>query len=55
MADIKGLDSEIKPYTGKINLEFNGSAGQSFEFFQTKEVNIKPPSVRPMILRSVKV
>ena len=41
MADIKGLDSEIKPYTGKINLEFNGSAGQSFGVFQTKEVNIK--------------
>lgn len=41
MAELKGENSEVSPFTGRINLEFNGSAGQSFGVFQTKEVDIK--------------
>lgn len=41
MAKIKGNTSEITAYSGKIDLEFKGSAGQSFGVFQTKEVDIK--------------
>lgn len=41
MAEIKGEKSEIKPYTETIELEFTGSAGQSFGVFQTKDVNIR--------------
>ena len=41
IAQIKGERSDVNPYTGKIKLEFNGSAGQSFGVFQTKEVDIR--------------
>jgi glutamate synthase domain-containing protein 2/glutamate synthase domain-containing protein 3 len=40
MAEIKGEKTDIKPYTGKIDLKFSGSAGQSFGVFQTEEVDI---------------
>ncbi len=41
MADINGEKTDVTPYSGKINLEFKGSAGQSFGVFQTDEVDIK--------------
>tara|TARA_B100000575_G_C23001752_1_gene577202 strand:- start:9 stop:1028 length:1020 start_codon:yes stop_codon:yes gene_type:complete len=41
MAEIKGEKTDIKPYSGKIDLTFTGSAGQSFGVFQTKDVDIK--------------
>lgn len=41
MAEIKGETSAVKPYSGLIELEFTGSAGQSFGVFQTKDVNIR--------------
>lgn len=41
LAAIKGENTNIKPYSKKINLTFRGSAGQSFGVFQTKDVDIK--------------
>ncbi len=41
LAGINGEETPVKPYTGKINLGFEGSAGQSFGVFQTKEVDIR--------------
>ena len=41
LAEISGKVSKIQPYSGKLNLEFKGSAGQSFGVFQTKEVDIR--------------
>lgn len=41
LAGIKGEETSITPYTGKIKLGFEGSAGQSFGVFQTKEVDIR--------------
>ncbi|MEQ9309746.1 MAG: glutamate synthase large subunit [Balneolaceae bacterium] len=41
LAAIKGEKSSTKPYSGKIDLTFRGSAGQSFGVFQTKDADIK--------------
>ncbi len=41
LAEIKGEEPGLTPFTGKIDLTFTGSAGQSFGVFQTKEVDIK--------------
>lgn len=41
LAGIKGEQTDVKPYTKKINLTFKGSAGQSFGVFQTKDVDIR--------------
>lgn len=41
LAAIKGEKSDVQPYSGKINLTFRGSAGQSFGVFQTKDADIK--------------
>ena len=41
MASIKNEQTNVIPYSGKINLTFKGSAGQSFGVFQTKDANIR--------------
>ncbi len=41
LAGIRGEKTNVTPYTGKINLTFTGSAGQSFGVFQTKDVDIR--------------
>lgn len=41
LAEIRGEQSEVQPYEGSMDLEFKGSAGQSFGVFQTKEVNLR--------------
>ncbi len=41
LAGIREEKTSIEPYSGKINLTFTGSAGQSFGVFQTKDVDIK--------------
>lgn len=41
MAAIKGEKTTVTPYTGTINLEFTGSAGQSFGVFQTPGVHVR--------------
>ena len=41
LAGIRGEKTDVKPYSGKIDLTFTGSAGQSFGVFQTKDVDIR--------------
>ncbi len=41
LAGIKGEKTTIKPYSGKIDLTFKGSAGQSFGVFQTNDADIR--------------
>ena len=41
LADIKGKQAKVTPYTKTIDLKFKGSAGQSFGVFQTENVNIR--------------
>lgn len=41
LAGIRGEKTKVKPYTGKINLTFTGSAGQSFGVFQTRDADIR--------------
>lgn len=41
LAKINGESTNIEPYSGNIELEFTGSAGQSFGVFQTAEVDIR--------------